>query len=179
MSSYQIRSLSDDAQAQACAAFMAVSEPWLTLGYGYPSLLRSFRTPDRERYTAHAGSQLAGFIVLNLQGAFTGYIQTICVRPEFRGQGCGSALVAFAEDRIFRDHPNVFMCVSSFNHAARKLYERLGYVCIGEIADFLVAGHSEFLLRKTRGPLSAFHLPAPGLVAGEPPTPPPGPLVLG
>ena len=41
MPTYQIRPLSDDAQAQACAAFMAQSDPWLTLGVDYPSLLRT------------------------------------------------------------------------------------------------------------------------------------------
>ena len=148
-----IRPLANDAQAQACAAFMAASEPWLTLGYDYPALLRTVRTPGRECFLAHVDDRLAGFIILNLQGPLAGYIQTICIAPEFRGQGCGSQLVAFAEDRIFRDHRNVFLFVSSFNHSARRLYERLGYANVGELKDFLVAGHSELLLRKTRGPI--------------------------
>jgi hypothetical protein len=67
----------------------------------------------------------------------------------------GSALLAFAEERIFREHPNVFICVSDFNPGARRLYERLGYRLVGELADYVVAGHSELLLRKTRGPLGA------------------------
>ena len=178
----QISPLASDTQAQACAALMAVSEPWLTLGYGYTSLLRTMRTAGRECYLAHnEGGEggLAGFILLNLHGTFVGYIQTLCIAPDFRGQGCGSQLVAFAEQRIFRDHPNVFLCVSSFNHSARKLYERLGYTQVGEIKDFLVAGHSEVLLRKTRGPLSTFQRPVQGLAPCGPPAPPLDPLVLG
>lgn len=165
MNACDIRPLVSDAQAQACAALMAASDPWLTLGSSYPSLLRTLRTPDREIYLAYAGEQLAGFIILNLLGTFVGYIQTICIAAEFRGQGCGSQLVAFAEERIFREHPNVFLCVSSFNHAARKLYARLGYAQVGELPDFLVAGHSELLLRKTCGPLRSFtpQVPGPGI----------------
>ena len=165
MPTCQIRPLADDAQAQACAALMASSDPWLTLGYGYDTLLRTMRATGREIYLAHADrdARLAGFIILNLQGTFVGYIQTICIAAEFRGQGCGSQLVAFAEERIFRDHPNVFLCVSSFNHSARKLYESLGYAQVGELTDFLVAGHSEILMRKTRGPISTFK-PADPLV---------------
>ena len=71
------------------------------------------------------------------------------------GQGLGSRLIAFTEERIFRDHPNVFLCVSGFNHAARRLYERLGYTCIGELKDYVVQDQSEWLYRKTRGPLES------------------------
>jgi ribosomal protein S18 acetylase RimI-like enzyme len=73
------------------------------------------------------------------------------VRADCRNCGLGSALVKRAEDRIFTESPNVFMCVSSFNSGARRLYERLGYAAVGPLRDFLVAGHDEILLRKTRG----------------------------
>lgn len=46
--------------------------------------------------------------------------------------------------------------MSSFNVRAKDLYERLGYSIVGELKDFIVTGHSEWLLRKTRGPLSEF-----------------------
>jgi [ribosomal protein S18]-alanine N-acetyltransferase len=48
------------------------------------------------------------------------------------------------------------VCVSSFNPGARRLYERLGYAYIGELPDYLVAGHAELLFRKSRGPWSEF-----------------------
>ena len=48
------------------------------------------------------------------------------------------------------------MCVSSFNVDARRLYQRLGYKVVGELTDYIVRGHSEFLLRKTVGPLAGF-----------------------
>jgi ribosomal protein S18 acetylase RimI-like enzyme len=70
--------------------------------------------------------------------------------------------VEFAERRILQVSPNVFMCVSSFNHGARRLYQRLGYQVIGELPDYLVRGHSEILLRKTTGPLAGFAVQAPG-----------------
>ena len=58
------------------------------------------RDETRERYVARLGSVLAGFLVLNMKGAFVGYIQTVCVSPEFRGRGIGTKLVEFAEERI-------------------------------------------------------------------------------
>ena len=94
--------------------------------------------------------------MLCLTGAFVGYIQTICIHPNRQGQGLGSRLVEFAEQRILEEFPNVFMCVSSFNRDAQRLYERLGYRVVGELTDYIVQGHSEILLRKTSGPLTTF-----------------------
>jgi ribosomal protein S18 acetylase RimI-like enzyme len=100
--------------------------------------------------------RLGGFIVINVKGDFAGYIKSICVAPELRGTGIGTQLIRFAEERIFREHPNVFMLASSFNPRARALYERLGYAFVGEITDYMVRGHSEILLRKTLGPIREF-----------------------
>ena len=89
-------------------------------------------------------------------------------RRALRGEGkesygafaFGTALLAFAEERIFRDGPNVFICVSSFNAGARRLYERFGYSLVGELTDYLVPGHSEHLLRKTIAPIGSFRRPS-------------------
>jgi ribosomal protein S18 acetylase RimI-like enzyme len=148
-----ISPLLEDDEAEACAAIMALSEPWLTLKRDYEASLRFLQDSNKERYVAHFGDRLAGFIILNMKGAFVGYIQTVCVDPDFRGAGVGSSLIAFAEQRIFNEYPNVFMCVSSFNQSARRLYQRLGYTTVGELTDYVVSGHSEFLLRKSKGPL--------------------------
>ncbi len=154
LSAIDVTPLADEAQERACAALMAASDPWLTLGQDFESLLRTLRLPGRERYVAHVQGRLAGYLLLNLQGTFAGYIQTVGMAPEFRGHGHGAQLIAFAEQRILRDHQNVFLCVSSFNQAARRWYASLGYHEVGELNDFVVAGHSELLLRKTIGPLN-------------------------
>jgi [ribosomal protein S18]-alanine N-acetyltransferase len=146
----------DNSEAELCARLMATSEPWLTLGRSYEASLAIVRDPTREVYLARDSDGLAGFVILCLTGAFVGYIQTVAVQPERRGQGVGSKLLQFAEERIFADFPNVFMCVSSFNREAQRLYQRMGYAVIGELTDYIVAGHSEILLRKTIGPLSTF-----------------------
>lgn len=135
---------------------MAASEPWITLGRTYDDSLKIVGDPSKEVYLAAHGDALVGFVILNMRGAFVGYIQTLCVAPECRGKGIGSLLIKFAEQRILSETPNVFMCVSSFNKAAQRLYERLGYDVVGELRDYVVAGHSEFLLRKTIAPLAEF-----------------------
>jgi ribosomal protein S18 acetylase RimI-like enzyme len=155
LTDWSVARLETEAEAEACARLMATSEPWLTLGRTYEASLAIIRDPTREVFVLRDPQQrLAGFVILCLTGAFVGYIQTICIHADRRGQGLGSRLLEFAERRILSRFPNVFMCVSSFNHDARRLYERLGYRVVGELTDYIVAGHSEILLRKTVGPLT-------------------------
>ena len=151
-----IRPLADDAEAEFCARMMGLSEPWLSLGTGYRALFDLMRNPERERYVASLDNRIAGFVVLSMSGSLAGYIQTICVSPGNRASGIGRLLMAHAETRVFRDTPNVFLTVSDFNAAARRFYDRLGYRTIGEIPEFLVAGRSEILMRKTRGPIRGY-----------------------
>jgi ribosomal protein S18 acetylase RimI-like enzyme len=151
-----IRPLQRHHEIEACARMTAASEPWLTLRFDYAASLRALASPGKEIHLAVAGREVAGFVMLNLKGAFVGYLQSICVAPAYRGQGLGRRLVAFAEERVFREHPNLFICVSSFNLGARRFYRNLGYAEVGELKNFLVDGHSEILLRKTNGSLAEF-----------------------
>ena len=148
-----IRPLESQEDRERCARLIDTSEPWITLGRGYEAALRVLEDPSRETYLAFTDGAFAGFLILTMKGAFVGYIQTVCMVPEHRNRGLGRQLIAFAEERIFRESNNVFLCVSSFNTAARRLYERLGYELIGELQDYLVRGHSELLMRKTIGPI--------------------------
>ncbi len=154
-----IRPLETPAERSACAQVMAQSEPWLTLGRTYEQGLRLLRDPAKEIYVALADGAVAGFVVLHLGAPFSGYLQTIAVDPQWRNRGIGRQLIAFAESRIFRESPNVFLCVSSFNTGAQRLYTRLGYEPVGELKDYIVPGHSEILMRKSRGPTSQFQGP--------------------
>ena len=135
---------------------MAASEPWLTLGRSFEKSLAIVRNPGKEVWVVPGADGPRAFVILDLHGAFTGYVQTICVRPDERGRGLGARLLGWAEARIFRESPNVFLCVSTFNAGARRLYERLGYSVVGTLDDYIVRGHGEVLMRKTRGPWREF-----------------------
>ena len=154
--SVEIRRLEGEDEARKCALLMTDSEPWITLHRTYDDSLKILSDSSKEIYVALRNYELVGFIILNMNGAFTGYIQTVCIEAEWRNKGVGSLLLKFAEDRIFSETPNVFMCVSSFNKEAQKLYKRLGYEIIGELKDYIVSGYSEILLRKTAAPLTDF-----------------------
>jgi ribosomal protein S18 acetylase RimI-like enzyme len=138
---------------------MAASEPWLTLGRSFEKSLEIVRNPAKEVWVAPGPDGPLAFLILDMRGPFTGYVQTICVRPDARGRGLGTRLISWAEERIFRESPNVFLCVSSFNQDARRLYERLGYAAVGTLEDYIVRGYGEVLMRKTRGPWREFVSP--------------------
>jgi ribosomal protein S18 acetylase RimI-like enzyme len=155
----EIRRLEGGADAEICARMMANSEPWITLRRNYEASLKILTDPSREVYLAMLGNDIVGFTILNMHGAFVGYIQSVCVAPQWRGKGFGSKLMDYVEKRILSETPNVFICVSSFNGRVQKLYERRGYEVVGELKNWIVPGHSEILLRKTVAPLTEFKRP--------------------
>jgi ribosomal protein S18 acetylase RimI-like enzyme len=135
---------------------MVGSEPWVTLQRSFEVSVKTLGDPGKELYVATDGEGIAGFVLLDMRGPLVGYLQSICVRQEQRSRGLGTTLIQWAEERVFRESPNVFLCVSSFNDQARHLYERLGYEVVGSIPAFIVRGHDEVLYRKTRGPWAEF-----------------------
>lgn len=152
----EIGRLSTPEDAQHCANLMASSEPWISMGRTVEESLALVNDPGREVYVARDDGAFRGFIILIVRGALVGYIQIIAVTQEARGTGVGTELIRFAEERIFTEFPNAFLCVTDTNVRARALYERLGYQLIGEIKDYLMSGRSEFLLRKTIAPIREF-----------------------
>jgi ribosomal protein S18 acetylase RimI-like enzyme len=138
------------------AEMMTASDPWKKLGIGYEELLSMVSDTCREVFVAQMDDVLLGLVVIEMHGAFTGYIKSICVSPQYRGKGVGALLMAYIEQRIFKKKPNIFLCVSGFNHGAQIFYETLGYKVVGVLDDYLVEGESEILMRKTIAPINEF-----------------------
>ena len=151
-----ITPLTDPADARLAAQTMASSEPWLTLGRTFEESLAIVTDASKDVFVAHDEGEFRGFLILSPRSPLGGYIQIVAVIAEARGTGVGSRLLDFAEERIFRESANAFLCVSGFNSGARALYERRGYVEVGVLRDFLVRGHDEILMRKTAGPIRDF-----------------------
>jgi len=153
---FVIRSLSGKTEAEYCSRMMVNTEPWITLNRNYESAFKIITDSSREVYVATLDNEVVGFSILMMKGAFIGYIQSICIDQKHRNTGIGSNLISHAEKRIFSETPNVFICVSSFNKDAQRLYLRNGYEIVGELKDYIISGHSEILLRKTISSLVDF-----------------------
>jgi ribosomal protein S18 acetylase RimI-like enzyme len=64
---------------------------------------------------------------------YTGYLYSFRVKPEFRNQGIGGALIHQAEEILVeRGFHRVLIGVAKINDGARRLYERHDYEIIAE-----------------------------------------------
>jgi ribosomal protein S18 acetylase RimI-like enzyme len=133
-----------------CADMMEATDPWITLGMDKERCLKAFEGECKEIFSVWKNGKLAGFVILQMCGTFRGYIQTLLVAEEYRGQGIANHILEFCEEHIHKISPNVFMCVSSFNTHARRVYERYGFKEIGVLKDFIKPGFDEILLWKRK-----------------------------
>jgi [ribosomal protein S18]-alanine N-acetyltransferase len=136
-----------------CAEMMAKSDPWITLGMDLEACKKAFEGDCKEIYGLYKNDEILGFVILQMCGTFKGYIQTLCVTEVHRGEGLGKYILDFSEKRVREISPNIFICVSSFNSGALKLYKSFGFEEIGELSNFVKEGFNEILLRKTFGPI--------------------------
>ena len=92
-----------------------------------------------------------GFIYYMPNGVFGRYpyLHIIAVKEEYRSNGIGKQLIKFFEDNA-SDYSSTkyFLTVDDFNPRAKKLYESLGYKCVGELTDFYKKGINCFLMMK-------------------------------
>jgi ribosomal-protein-alanine N-acetyltransferase len=131
------------------AGLMASSDPWLTLGRGLEACRKACSLPGYELLVARAGGEPQGFALVHPRGvAGAPYLASIAVAQAARGRGVGGRLLAFVEDRYRLEARHFFLCVSSFNAGARRLYERSGYEAVGVLEDYVIDGASEILMHK-------------------------------
>jgi ribosomal protein S18 acetylase RimI-like enzyme len=149
---FAINLTNDPQKLAVCALMMSKTDPWITLGMNYDQCLKAFEGSYKEIYIVEIENEIAGFVIIQICGTFSGYIQTICMGEAYRGQGLGTKLLQFCEERILKFSPNVFICVSSFNKGATKLYYDFGFRLVGELENFVKEGFTELLLRKSVGP---------------------------
>lgn len=153
---------------EVCARIVAADPLWRRYGVTLPGARRSFRralAAQRGRVAAGTAElavacedrRVVGFVWFRVEGTFhhSGYVRWIAVAPAARGRGIGERLMRHAEERIFRVGPNVFLTVSDFNTRAQAFYRRLGYARVGALTDYVVPGVTEWLYRKTLGPIDS------------------------
>ena len=94
-----------------------------------------------------------GFVYYMQKGVFGNYpyLHIIAVKEEYRGLGIGKQLMKYFEENASGcTATKFFLTVDDFNPRAKKLYENLGYHCVGELADFYKKGINCFLMMKRR-----------------------------
>lgn len=132
---------------QACDAITRASEPWKTLNEGIDFMKY---LPLKQAYVCTIGDAPAGFIIFTPEPVFArgGYIRAVGVAPALRRHGIGGKLLTFAEARIARRSPNVYLCASSFNRQGQAFYKGRGYVRVGKLLGLVIPDASEYIFWK-------------------------------
>jgi ribosomal protein S18 acetylase RimI-like enzyme len=141
-----------------CAELMLQSEPWKTYCFTFKQCVGVLQGDKKEVYVALYEEQKVGFVAFHFEGLLRGYIQTLCIKSSFTSKGIGTFLLEFCEGKILKKFPNVFLCVSSFNLQAQKLYYRLGYKKIGELKNHIAQGYDEIILQKHTCPINEYKI---------------------
>jgi len=134
-------------------SMLADRDPWRRLGYTQ-SDWQTLLTPPlrgREGWVLERAGAAAGIALIRLQFLRGDYLELFAIAAGCERQGLGRLLLTEVERKVFARTRNLFVCVSDFNHVARRFYARSGYQQIGALDDLLVAGSAELLLRKTIG----------------------------
>ncbi len=101
------------------------------------------------RLKALSDQQMVGFIagdVRRMEGV--AWIATVAVLPEYRGRGIGAALLQACEAQI--PVKRIRLCVRPSNDVAIRLYERFGYVKVGEWTKYYQDGESALVMEKQK-----------------------------
>jgi ribosomal protein S18 acetylase RimI-like enzyme len=105
----------------------------------YRAAFEDSRRGERALLVAEVGRRVVGQIFVQFEGTLvgdpdtTGYLYAFRVRPSYRNQGIGSALVSEAERLLLAEGlTRAVIAVGKTNEPALRLYQRLGYRRFGE-----------------------------------------------
>ena len=140
----------EPASAEAIGRVLADMDPWVTLGYAAETLARGLALPhpDLIRYIAVLDGETLGLATIRYPWLRGAYIELFAVLPQAQGEGVGDALLSHVEATYRGRTGNLWLLVSGFNARARRFYERNGFGPVGTIADLVVPGEDEVLMRK-------------------------------
>jgi ribosomal protein S18 acetylase RimI-like enzyme len=103
----------------------------------------------RQRYPIDIGGAEAGVISVRYPWLKGPYLELLAIFPEFQGRGLGTRVLAWMEQEAIRHEArNLWVCASSFNDSALRLYERNGFRQVARLRGLVEDSCDEILLRK-------------------------------
>lgn len=115
--------------------------------YGLITLLVFQVWPRSKVLVARWGDDVVGCVIGDAQRE-QARVLNICVDPDYRRQGLGSALLNTIEQVL--DHDNMTLMVEDKNFAAQELYRRHGYLSAGDMRDYYGRNRHGRLMQKRR-----------------------------
>ena len=117
--------------------------PWL-------DMVGVLTLPSIVRHKATLGDRVGGFVAGDVRRYNNiGWIATICVHPNFRGQGLGGRLMQACEEGM--GMPKVKLSVRESNRDAIEMYLRYGYTQVGVWRKYYKGGENGVVMEKVLG----------------------------
>jgi [ribosomal protein S18]-alanine N-acetyltransferase len=115
--------------------------------YGIVTLLVFQLWPKSKVLVAKRGEDIIGCVIGDVRKD-QGRVLNICVDPEYRRRGLGSALLSTIEQIL--DHDNMTLMVEDKNFGAQELYRQHGYLSAGDLRDYYGRNRHGVLMQKRR-----------------------------
>ncbi len=145
-----------NAAAGVLGTGLAAIDPWARAGRTPEQFTQFFATKDdhgARRYQILADGCLAGTIVVRSPWLAGPYLQILGMLPGSERQGLGSVALDWfaAEAREHGQFRNAWLCVSSFNTEAQRLYRAYGFEQAALLDNLAITGIDEVLMRRRFG----------------------------
>lgn len=131
-------------------AGLAAIDPWHRVAISADRLVGFLATVEAAapRYVIAVDGATAGTMVVRHPWLHGPYLNLLGLLPGYEGRGIGSLALHWFEVEARGQSRNLWLCVSRYNHGARRLYERHGFVLAATLDDLAFDGYDELLMRK-------------------------------
>ena len=134
--------------AKSVGAALALMDPWRTLGTSASTLTGMLLEPDQHlrREAIRMDGILVGVVAVRNPWLYGPYVALLAILPGWQGRAIGSVVLRRIEE-VTKPN-NIWVCVSSFNQAAKRFYERNAFELVGTLPGLLRPEFTELLMRR-------------------------------
>lgn len=136
--------------ADAIGAILASIDPWHRNGRTADTMAARFRDPDPgvARFAVMHDGEVVGGAIIRFPVIRGAYLETLGLAASARGLGIGRAIIEWMAREVEDRAPNLWLCVSEWNTAARRFYEAQGFTEVGPLPGLVAEDQAEIFMRK-------------------------------
>lgn len=140
----------DAAGIPVLAAAIAAIDPWASIPYPAADLAAYLGRSDAAtaKFAVVRDGMTVGAVAVRYPFLRGPYLELLALLPPTQRLGIGTAVIAWMESEVAGRAHNLWVCVSDFNEAARRFYERNGFALAAPLHDLAFEGRTELFLRK-------------------------------